>query len=129
MSEGTKATEAAERKAQELGVDLTTVTGTGAEGQIKVEDVERAAKSVEGTVEGAEVEGVEESGDERYFEARLNPELGDQMSVRIGEKTYRDGTVISETEYEELKAYKSSPTVEHPSGVMYLRKGPEVTVS
>ena len=38
------ATEAAERKAEELGVDLDSVEGTGSGGRITVEDVERAAK-------------------------------------------------------------------------------------
>jgi large subunit ribosomal protein L20 len=38
------ATEAAERKAEELGVDLAAVEGTGSGGRIVVEDVERAAK-------------------------------------------------------------------------------------
>ena len=36
-----EATEGAERKAKELGVDLTTVQGTGKEGKITVEDVQR----------------------------------------------------------------------------------------
>lgn len=136
MSQEVKATEVAERKAQELGVNVASVQGTGADGQVKVEDVERAAKAVEGTVEGAEVEGnssVEEAtegGDaERLFEARLNPELGDQTSVRIGEKTYVDGTPMSESEYESLKAYKSSPSVDHPSGVQYIKRGPEIAAS
>lgn len=39
-----QATEAAERKAEELGVDLADVEGTGAGGRIKVGDVEDAAK-------------------------------------------------------------------------------------
>ena len=125
-----RATEAAERKAQELGVDLAGVTGTGADGQVKVEDVERAAKSVEGSVEGADVEGsAGDSEGERYFEARLNPDLGDQTSIRIGEKTYSNGTRMSESEYEELKAYKSSPTVEHPNGLAYIKRGPELPAS
>ncbi len=38
------ATEAAERKAEELGVDLAAAEGTGSGGRITVEDVERAAK-------------------------------------------------------------------------------------
>ena len=38
-----KATDAAERKAEELDVDLASVEGSGAEGRILVEDVERAA--------------------------------------------------------------------------------------
>jgi pyruvate/2-oxoglutarate dehydrogenase complex dihydrolipoamide acyltransferase (E2) component len=39
------ATEAAERKAEELGVDLTTVEGTGKGGRITVGDVQKAAKA------------------------------------------------------------------------------------
>ncbi|MDQ3965172.1 MAG: E3 binding domain-containing protein, partial [Actinomycetota bacterium] len=39
-----KATDAAWRKAEELGVDLTTVEGTGANGRITVGDVQKAAK-------------------------------------------------------------------------------------
>ena len=39
-----KATDAARRKAEELGVDLAVVEGTGADGRITVGDVEKAAK-------------------------------------------------------------------------------------
>jgi large subunit ribosomal protein L20 len=38
-----EATEAAEKKAEELGVDLESVEGTGAEGRVLVDDVEEAA--------------------------------------------------------------------------------------
>jgi pyruvate dehydrogenase E2 component (dihydrolipoamide acetyltransferase) len=38
------ATEAAERKAEELGVDITTVEGTGQGGRIVVGDVDGAAE-------------------------------------------------------------------------------------
>ena len=41
------ATDAAERKAEELGVDLSAVEGTGQEGRITVGDVEQAAKDGE----------------------------------------------------------------------------------
>ncbi len=44
-SDEVEATEAAERKAEELDVDLSGVEGTGAEGRIVVGDVEAAAKS------------------------------------------------------------------------------------
>src|ERR671917_502912 len=40
-----EATEAAERKAGELGVDLSTVEGTGKGGRITVDDVQKAAKA------------------------------------------------------------------------------------
>lgn len=38
----TQATEAAQRKATEAGLDLSSVKGTGADGAIKTEDVEKA---------------------------------------------------------------------------------------
>ncbi len=41
---GVEATEAAERKADELDVDISEVEGTGAEGRVVVGDVEAAAK-------------------------------------------------------------------------------------
>jgi large subunit ribosomal protein L20 len=39
-----EATDAAERRAEELGVDLSTVEGSGAEGRVLVEDVEEEAE-------------------------------------------------------------------------------------
>lgn len=44
-TEEVEATDAAERKADELNVDLAEVEGTGAEGRIIVGDVEKAAKA------------------------------------------------------------------------------------
>ena len=41
------ATEAAERKAEELGVDITTVEGTGQGGRVIVGDVDDAAEDDE----------------------------------------------------------------------------------
>ena len=41
--EGPEATEAARRRAEELGVDLAHVTGTGSGGRVLVKDVETAA--------------------------------------------------------------------------------------
>ena len=40
-----EATDAAQRKARELGVDLTTVEGTGADGRITVDDVRKKGES------------------------------------------------------------------------------------
>lgn len=40
-----EATEAARRKAEEMGVDFTEVRSTGADGRITVEDVKRTAKA------------------------------------------------------------------------------------
>jgi pyruvate/2-oxoglutarate dehydrogenase complex dihydrolipoamide acyltransferase (E2) component len=43
-TEAPKSTDAAEKRAAELGIDLSTVVGTGAGGQIKVSDVKSAAQ-------------------------------------------------------------------------------------
>jgi large subunit ribosomal protein L20 len=112
------ATDAAERKAKELGVDLESVEGSGAQGRILVEDVERAAEaeatdaaerraeeldvdveSVEGS--GAEgrvlVEDVEEAAEEggkvHATEAaeRKAEELGVDLSTVEG--TGKDGRI------------------------------------
>jgi len=48
-----EATDAAERRAEELAVDLESVEGTGAEGRVVVEDVEEAAEE-EGKVHATE---------------------------------------------------------------------------
>ncbi len=48
-----EATEAAERRAEELDVDLETVEGSGAEGRVVVQDVEEAAEE-EGKVHATE---------------------------------------------------------------------------
>jgi hypothetical protein len=54
-TEGTvEATEAAERKARELGVDLASVEGTGSGGRITVEDVENAQRQSGTTVRSME---------------------------------------------------------------------------
>lgn len=55
-----EATEAAERKAQELGVDLASVEGTGSDGRITATDVENAHRqtdSTAGPVETSQSEG------------------------------------------------------------------------
>jgi pyruvate dehydrogenase E2 component (dihydrolipoamide acetyltransferase) len=51
-AESVKATPRAKRRAEELGVDLTTVEGTGPQGAVSEEDVEAAAEGGEGA--GAE---------------------------------------------------------------------------
>jgi large subunit ribosomal protein L20 len=51
-----EATEAAERRAEDLDVDLESVEGSGAEGRVVIEDVEEAAEE-EGKVHATEVAG------------------------------------------------------------------------
>jgi len=49
-----EATEAAERKAQELGIDLTNVEGTGSGGRVTAADVENAQRQSDTTEESME---------------------------------------------------------------------------
>jgi hypothetical protein len=49
-----EATEAAERKAQELGVDLASVEGSGSGGRVTVEDVENAQQQSDTTARSME---------------------------------------------------------------------------
>ena len=114
-TEGTevKATDAAQRKAEELGVDLTRVTGTGADGQIKVEDVEGAAQSDGATHQGKTVgdagaQSTEEtteqaSSGEKVFEVNISPLLGGNVDhVTIDGADYHEGQPLAESEFERL---------------------------
>ena len=56
-----EATDAARRQARELGVDLTKIEGTGAEGRIIVSDVIEAAEAMEDGA-GGEESGISEDG-------------------------------------------------------------------
>src|SRR5215218_9884663 len=49
-----EATEAAERKAQELGIDLTNVEGTGSGGRVTAADVENAQRQSDTTARSEE---------------------------------------------------------------------------
>lgn len=64
-----KATEAAERRAEELGVDLATVTGTGYEGQITVEDVENVSHASLASANPSPAKNGSENGDEKVAQA------------------------------------------------------------
>jgi pyruvate/2-oxoglutarate dehydrogenase complex dihydrolipoamide acyltransferase (E2) component len=55
-----EATDAARRQAQEIGVDLTEIEGTGSEGRITVDDVKNFIDSREGDESGEEEQAEEE---------------------------------------------------------------------
>lgn len=98
-------TPAAEKKADELGVDPSKVEGSGSGDKIVVEDVEAKA-----------------SEPEKSFRVKLNPELGPTLSVRIGDETFVGGEIVTESQFEELKQAKD------PTGrFALLHKGQEVT--
>lgn len=110
-------TDSAQQAADDLGVDLAQVSGSGAEGRITKADVE-AAHAVQ-----TEEQRVAE---EKYYRARINPALYNVTSVSIGGKEYLAGTPITGAEYEALKEHRSTPTPEHPTGVQLVLRGKEI---
>jgi pyruvate/2-oxoglutarate dehydrogenase complex dihydrolipoamide acyltransferase (E2) component len=100
-----KATEAAQKKAEEAGVDVAKVEGTGADGAVTVRDVEEKAAEPE-----------------KRFRVKLNPALGQSLDlVEVGGRIFRGGEAVSEREFEALKEAKDPY-----SGVQLLLKGKEV---
>lgn len=104
-----EATEAAKKKAEELDVDLATVTGTGKDGNITVSDIERAAKEQEAAVEQAR-EQAEQQQEEQHDELRqvveremasLNTRRRDAQ--RRGEAAYANGLAEGYYALEELR--------------------------
>ena len=58
-----KASDAAQRKAEELGIDLSQVEGTGSEGLITVKDVTSLAEETEENASGAAGQAAEQTGE------------------------------------------------------------------
>jgi pyruvate/2-oxoglutarate dehydrogenase complex dihydrolipoamide acyltransferase (E2) component len=74
------ATDAARRQAQELGLDLTEIEGTGSDGRITVDDVKSAAESSQEDVEDTVDEAVEEVTKASDAAKRKAEELGVDLS-------------------------------------------------
>ncbi len=94
-----QATDAAERKAKELGVDLASVEGSGAEGRILVEDVERAAEATDAAERRAEgrvlVEDVEKAAEEEVHATEAAERKAEELGVDLTEVegTGKDGRI------------------------------------
>lgn len=125
-----KVTPAAQKRADELGIDLSTVEGTGSDGSIKVEDVDNAHADIEKTRQAAE-DAAKEAAEaesrlaaqapERLFRAKINPALGENVpSVDAFGRVFRGGEPVPESEYAELTKAKS------PEGIQLILKGKEV---
>ncbi|HEX2742753.1 MAG TPA: E3 binding domain-containing protein [Rubrobacter sp.] len=74
------ATDAARRQAQELGLDLTEIEGTGSDGRITVDDVKNAAESAQEDVEDTVDEATEEVTKASDAAKRKAEELGVDLS-------------------------------------------------
>ena len=78
------ATDAARRQAQELGLDLTEIEGTGSDGRITVDDVKSAAESAQDEVEDTVDEATEEVANASDAAKRKAEELGVDLSQLEG---------------------------------------------
>ena len=74
------ATDAARRQAQELGLDLTQIEGTGSDGRITVDDVKSAAESAQEDVEDTVDEATEEVTKASDAAKRKAEEMGVDLS-------------------------------------------------
>jgi len=74
------ATDAARRQAQELGLDLTEIEGTGSDGRITVDDVKSAAESAKEDVEDTVEDATEEVANASDAAKRKAEELGLDLS-------------------------------------------------
>lgn len=119
MAESTKATDSARQSAEEKGIDLSSVKGSGSGGQVTKSDVEQASAPE------AESATAEEAP-EKLFYVKVNPALGQyQSKVVVGDQEFLPGdevatNIVSQSEYEELKKAKDP---EH--GIQLLLKGKE----
>lgn len=80
------ATDAAKSRAQELGVNIEEVQGSGSEGRVTVPDVEAFAKAQEqGGTQQAQSQEEYQQSPVRMVQAILNPSTG------LGGYTFEDG--------------------------------------
>lgn len=132
----------AEAKAEELGITLDDVEGTGKEGRATVDDVERAASEL--NPESDEFEQYVKERDEaiargesvppsnaeevKTVEVEMdteNPYLIYTSAIGAGGEVFVVGeprTVPKELWDESLKDLRSDPTPEHPEGLPLFRK-------
>ena len=137
MANEVKASEAAKALAEEEGLDLASIDGTGADGQVTKPDVERAieARAAEGDGAAGEAPVEEQAEPEKFLYAEFNPKLGDQERLvlhdaqgngRLFLKSDPNSRIVTEGQFEEFNRWPHPPTPEHPNGFKYLIRGREV---
>ena len=120
----TKATAAAQKRAEEAGLDLSQVEGTGTDGQITAHDVDAALAEIEATeqaeaeaIRAAEEEAARLAADEAEAEARqlvrvkLNPALVEEgtTTVVVAGREFPNRRPVTRADFEEnLKPAKDT---------------------
>jgi len=92
-----EATDAARRQAKELGVDLTKIEGSGADGRIIVPDVVEAAESMEDGAGGDEEPDASENGASEQAQEAAG-QATDQAGQVAGQATDQAGQVAGQAQ-------------------------------
>ena len=124
MAETIQASDAAHKRADDLGVDISKVDGTGSGGNITVADVEQAAKEAAHTGGSAGANARTEAEVEASYAAKINPALDYQsVVVNLGgeRREIKTGDPLTESELEELREIKTG------SGLQYVVKGKQLS--
>lgn len=103
-----KATASAAKKAEEINVDVNKVKGTGASGNVTVEDVADAAANSEAFIVPA------------TYRVSPNDALGG-ASVSIDGKLYEGSSVVSQEEYDRIKGAKGPVSYEYTNGIPLIQ--------
>lgn len=113
----TKATEAAQRRAEEAGLDLADIEGTGAEGQVTAQDVDKAIAAAEEQAEAlrrSEEEAAQAAAEQEAQElvvVKLNPALVEEgvTTVEAGGRTWPNKKPVTRADFEQnLKPAKDT---------------------
>jgi pyruvate/2-oxoglutarate dehydrogenase complex dihydrolipoamide acyltransferase (E2) component len=140
------ASEAAEKKASELGVKLADVKGTGSNGNVTANDVEAHTKQSAGAGSGGAPQEPTESPDagtqdqqrtsaprdldgdgvEDRHRVKLHPELPRHVrSVVVGDERFRGGEIVNAAHFKEVLS-KAKTTIPGGKQIQILLKGGDV---
>ena len=111
MESDIKATEAAEKAAQEAGIDLASIEGTGADGKIVKDDVDAAAEAQEAPAADAE--------DSEADIAAADPAISDEQMADIDLDDPTAVDAARSNTYNEMASEKGWP-VETEDGDLIL---------
>lgn len=102
-----KATPRARKRAEELGVDLVGIEGTGPSGAVSADDVEAAAEGQEGQPDEETAESVEGPVGLTVTEERTFGQMRRTIAKRLGE-SYREAVHVTEHRHADAEALLSA---------------------
>ncbi|MDR5674273.1 2-oxo acid dehydrogenase subunit E2 [Halalkaliarchaeum sp. AArc-GB] len=105
-----KATPRARKRAEELGVDLVGIDGTGPSGAVSADDVEAAAEGKEESPDEETAESASEAAGLTVSEERTFGQMRRTIATRLGE-SYREAVHVTEHRHADAEALLSAADV------------------